>query len=126
MNNTINIKASIISGICEVILTHPIDYVKTIVQNKSKLQFKDLIKGSYKGLSSRLIGIVHMRILFWNSLEYFKAVLRRSLGVYMLLDNTSLNSSPSKSITFSPLDRRLSTSSFEMVVLPADESPVTQ
>lgn len=87
MNNTINIKASIISGISEVILTHPIDYVKTIVQNKSKLQFKDLIKGSYKGLSSRLIGIVPMRILFWNSLEYFKA---KGYGVYKTAILTSV------------------------------------
>ena len=70
MSNNVNIKASVISGISEVILTHPIDYTKTVVQNKSNPLFKELIKDSYKGLSSRLFGIVPMRMLFWNSLEY--------------------------------------------------------
>ena len=71
------INASIISGIIEVGATHPIDYMKTLFQkNESKIntsQIKNYMKTPYKGVGSRLIGVVPMRILFWNSLDYFKS-----------------------------------------------------
>ena len=76
MKDSIHLNASIVSAITEVIATHPIDYVKTVMQNNSKNlkydEIKSLLKTPYKGVSSRLIGIVPMRVLFWNSLEYFK------------------------------------------------------
>lgn len=76
MKDGIHIKASIISAFAEVAFTHPIDYIKTLIQNKSnnlsKSEFRNALKTPYKGVSSRLVGIVPMRVLFWNSLEYFK------------------------------------------------------
>lgn len=73
--NNINqqIKASIYSGIIEVVITHPLDYTKTIIQNKQQFNLKQYIKNPFVGLSSRIIGIVPMRILFWNSLSYFQS-----------------------------------------------------
>ena len=68
------IKASIISAGVELVATHPLDYIKTILQNRhksEKIDYKKLMKNPYKGASSRLVGIVPMRILFWNSLDYF-------------------------------------------------------
>ena len=70
---TEKIKASIISAVTEIIVTHPIDYVKTILQNNNNINYREALKTPYKGLTSRLIGIVPMRVLFWNSLEYFKS-----------------------------------------------------
>jgi len=64
------ILASIISGIVEVIFTHPIDNVKTQIQNNQKNKTK--IHITFNGFSTRLIGVVPMRFLFWNSLDYFK------------------------------------------------------
>lgn len=71
MASSLHIKASVISAVTEVITTHPIDYVKTILQNNKNINYFEVLKTPYKGLSSRLIGIVPMRILFWNSLDYF-------------------------------------------------------
>ncbi len=76
MNNSLHIKASITSALIEVTATHPIDYVKTVLQNnsdKNKINYKEILKTPYKGVTSRLIGIVPMRVLFWNSLEFFKS-----------------------------------------------------
>ena len=76
MQDNIHIKASAISAFTEVLTTHPIDYAKTIVQNNHKKmsgeEWKNALKTPYKGVASRLIGIVPMRVLFWNSLDYFK------------------------------------------------------
>jgi hypothetical protein len=76
MKDRIHLNASIVSAVAEVTLTHPLDYVKTIMQNNSKKlrynEIKSLLKTPYKGVSSRFIGIVPMRVLFWNSLDYFK------------------------------------------------------
>ena len=71
MASSLHIKASVISAVTEVIITHPIDYVKTVLQNNKNINYKEVLKTPYKGLSSRLIGIVPMRMLFWNSLDYF-------------------------------------------------------
>lgn len=67
------IKSSIVSGIIEVLATHPLDYAKTLVQNNNKsLTLDQFLKKPYKGMGSRLLGIVPMRVIFWNSLTYFK------------------------------------------------------
>lgn len=70
-----NVKASLMSGLIEVVATHPLDYTKTLLQNNNKLKSSDIIeylKTPYKGVSSRIFGVVPMRVIFWNSLEYFK------------------------------------------------------
>lgn len=74
MKSDITIYPSIISGLTEVILTHPIDYMKTISQkiNPKKMILSKHLRNSYQGLESRIIGIVPIRILFWNSIDYFK------------------------------------------------------
>ena len=53
---TEKIKASIISAVTEIIVTHPIDYVKTILQNNNNINYREALKTPYKGLTSRLIG----------------------------------------------------------------------
>jgi len=74
--NNIHVKASILAGCTEVIVTHPFDYIKTISQSNnisnSKINYYDALRTPYKGIISRLFGIVPMRFIFWNSLEYFK------------------------------------------------------
>jgi len=67
------IKSSLISSVIEVFATHPLDYAKTLLQNNTKnVTLQDYLKNPYKGLTSRLIGVAPMRILFWNSITYFK------------------------------------------------------
>lgn len=66
--DNINIKASIYSGLSEVILTHPIDYLKTIKQ--SRKSNKLFWKNPYCGVSSRFVGLIPTRIVFWNILGY--------------------------------------------------------
>jgi len=61
-------RASIISGIAEVYTTYPIDFIKTIRQsNKSMSLF---FNNPYRGVTARLVGVVPMRILFWNTIHY--------------------------------------------------------
>ena len=61
------IKASIISGIMEVGVTHPLDYIKTILQTrigkKNEDSFKTikLLKTPYKGITSKLIGTIQFQ-----------------------------------------------------------------
>ena len=91
------INASIISGIIEVGATHPIDYLKTLLQkNESKVNFsqvKEYMKTPYKGVGSRLVGVVPMRILFWNSLDYFKSknYTPTMAGLYTSIIQTSID-----------------------------------
>ena len=67
------IKSSIISSTIEVFATHPLDYAKTLLQNNTKnFTLQDYLKNPYKGVTSKLIGTVPMRILFWNSIIYCK------------------------------------------------------
>lgn len=69
------IKASVISASIELFATHPLDYMKTVLQSKEKINgnidYRKLLSTPYKGLSSRLVGIIPMRVLFWNSLDFF-------------------------------------------------------
>ena len=69
------VKSSAVSGVLEIIATHPLDYGKTLLQSNTKnITFKEFISNPYKGFGSRIIGIVPMRILFWNSINYFKEI----------------------------------------------------
>jgi hypothetical protein len=52
-----------LAGVTEVLLTHPIDVIKTHLQNKDKLYFN--FKTLTKGIGMRLVGIVPMRFTFW-------------------------------------------------------------
>ena len=61
-----------ISGIIEVCTTHPLDVLKTILQQNSvKKNYKNLfqINTLYQGLQPRLIGIVPMRCIYWGTLD---------------------------------------------------------
>lgn len=73
--------ASAFSGIAEVLVSHPLDRVKTELQvmalNNTKPKFisgiqniyeKNKIKGFYSGLLPRLIGIVPMRLMYWSTM----------------------------------------------------------
>lgn len=68
MNN--NIMAAGISSIIEVVTTHPLDYAKTLKQNNS-FSVKHFIRNPYEGIYSRIIGIIPLRIVYWNSINYF-------------------------------------------------------
>jgi hypothetical protein len=62
------IQASIISGMAEVFTTYPIDYLKTIRQSNKPM---DLFwTNPYRGSMVRLVGLVPMRMIFWNSIYY--------------------------------------------------------
>ena len=68
--------AGAISGVIEVGLTHPLDYVKTkrqeYIQNKLSLKnfYRNLYNGNmkilYTGVFSRLLGVIPMRLTFWG------------------------------------------------------------
>ena len=96
-NNYSRIKASVISGVIEVGATHPIDYIKTILQKNEKRfnikEFKSYLRTPYKGVGSRLIGVVPMRILFWNSLDHFKSIGYNPIlaGFYTSIIQTSID-----------------------------------
>lgn len=65
-----------LSGIVEVLITHPLDYIKIkkqeYIQNKIPINnfYKTIYNGNiwnfYTGIISRLIGIVPMRVVFWG------------------------------------------------------------
>lgn len=84
MSNSINnIVAASLSSIAEVITTHPLDYAKTLQQNNS-FNFSTLIKQPYTGLSSRIVGIIPLRIIYWNSIDYFSSLNYSSLNTGVL------------------------------------------
>ena len=87
MTNCIDNKKYIaggLSGIIEVIATHPLDYIKTKKQEYAQKNtvngnfYKNLIKESklnlYRGVIPRILGIIPMRFVFWgvqdNSYKY--------------------------------------------------------
>lgn len=77
-----------ISGIFEVIITHPIDYIKTKRQELSKQRLNTLqfykkiydnnILNFYTGVRSRLIGIMPMRFVFWGVQENTYLFLKKN------------------------------------------------
>jgi solute carrier family 25 2-oxodicarboxylate transporter 21 len=81
--------AGSLSGIMEVIITHPLDRIKTEMQimslnsgnsiipnnKKSSILFginniykKNNISGFYSGIFPRLLGIIPMRLIYWSSM----------------------------------------------------------
>ena len=74
-NDKNRIISSSISGVCEIISIHPIDYLKTIKQTNKQFNFKNI----YNGLSIRLLGVVPMRVIFWTSLDYFNSLKYSSI-----------------------------------------------
>ena len=78
-----NIVAASLSSIAEVITTHPLDYAKTLQQNNS-FNFNNLIKQPYTGISSRILGIIPLRIIYWNSIDYFSSLNYSSLNTGVL------------------------------------------
>jgi hypothetical protein len=99
--------ASGISGIFEVIISHPLDRVKTELQvmvlnntNKNLINsnpsiiygIKNIyknnkIKGFYSGILPRLAGIVPMRLMYWSTMTYSSDFVKNN---YIKI-NTSLN-----------------------------------
>ena len=82
-DNMNNIMAASLSSIAEVITTHPLDYAKTLQQNNS-FNFNTFIKRPYTGLSSRIVGIIPLRIIYWNSIDYFSSLNYSSLNTGIL------------------------------------------
>lgn len=68
--------AGAISGLIEVVLTHPLDFIKTkrqeYIQNNLSMKnfYRNISKGNilnlYSGINSRLLGIIPMRLSFWG------------------------------------------------------------
>lgn len=67
---TNNIVAASLSSLMEVVTTHPLDYAKTLKQNNS-FNIKNFMKNPYEGIYSRVVGIIPLRIVYWNSISYF-------------------------------------------------------
>lgn len=56
----------------EIIVTYPIDYAKTMIQNK---RFTiETMKTPYKGVITRFMGVLPMRTVYWSSMEYCKNI----------------------------------------------------
>ena len=122
MSSGLNIKASVISALTEVVTTHPIDYAKTIIQNNKNINYRNVLKTPYKGLSSRLVGIVPMRILFWNSLDYFhnKGFNPYSSAILTSIVQTSVDYPIEQAKTQKMLNNRSFTKSFNNIrIIPA-------
>lgn len=64
--------SSFISSIAEIIVTYPIDYTKTMIQNKSFTL--ENMKTPYKGVVTRFMGVLPMRLVYWSSIEYSKNI----------------------------------------------------
>ena len=81
MNNIYIISG--LSGIVEVCVSHPLDTMKTKLQDNELKNIKlsvfqtinniyktNGISGFYKGITSRLLGIIPMRTIYWTSMIY--------------------------------------------------------
>ena len=99
-----------LSGIIEVLCTHPIDYIKTqkqiYTQNNIKISFYNhVIKNNfYNGVLPRIMGVVPMRFIFWgvqdssytytdkilNYSPFYSGVIAGTLGgaAQTLIDNS--------------------------------------
>ena len=66
-----NILSGIISSFSEIIVTHPIDNIKTQYQYSKLKNIKfTLDKHIYRGLKPKIIGVVPMRTIYWLSYDY--------------------------------------------------------
>ena len=66
--NQIKVLNSIYASFIETIVTYPIDYIKTNNQVIKKIIFT--FNNSYNGIKYRFIGILPMRFIFWNTMDY--------------------------------------------------------
>lgn len=87
------IKASVVSGLMEVAVIHPIDYIKTLRQSNNNINLFNALKTPYVGVTSRLIGTLPMRSFFWISLDYFnnKKINPIYSGLYTSIIQTFLD-----------------------------------
>ena len=83
-----NIVAGSISGLCEVLLTHPLDLFKTQAQyhnirnpvfNTAYFAAYSRFNDLYVGIRPRILGVVPMRTVFWTTLETTKYILPQDL-----------------------------------------------
>ena len=61
-----------ISGMIEILVTHPLDYIKTKKQEyaqKHRPFTLTLSQNYYSGITPRLFGIIPMRMLYWSTLN---------------------------------------------------------
>ena len=60
-----------ISGICGVILSHPIDTIKTHIQTENKLSsFKPSFTNFYKGISAPILGVGLEKAIVFGTYNY--------------------------------------------------------
>ena len=68
-----------ISGIIEIMVTHPLDYIKTKKQQyvqKNNPFTLTLSRNYYSGITPRLFGIIPMRMLYWSTQNNVSNYLR--------------------------------------------------
>lgn len=86
-----NVIAGSVSGIIECISTHPLDLIKTKIQNSylnnsniqgnimsyicNDIYKKDNVFGFYRGITPRLIGIIPLRITYWSVINKTNHIL---------------------------------------------------
>ena len=81
INNLTFYAAGSVSGIMEVLTTHPIDVIKTKIQQMASqnktFNIKNItgVKYLYSGFQYRLIGIVPMRGIYWGTLDMSSRLL---------------------------------------------------
>jgi len=66
------IKNSFIAGFTELVVTHPIDYYKNLIQKNYSSPIKQILKNPLLGIKPKIIGIIPMRMSFWLGLDYCK------------------------------------------------------
>jgi hypothetical protein len=64
------IKNSLIAGVVELIVTHPLDYYKNLIQNNYSNPVKRIIINPLVGIKPKIIGLIPMRMSFWLGLDY--------------------------------------------------------
>lgn len=67
------LNSAFISGLIELIITHPIDYFKNLYQKKIPKPINVILKNPFLGITPKLIGVIPMRVIFWSSLDYCKS-----------------------------------------------------
>jgi len=82
------IKNSLIAGVTELIITHPIDYYKNLVQKNHSSPIKHIIKNPFVGVKPKLIGLVPMRMCFWLGLDYCNKKKYNLLKTSMFMGST--------------------------------------
>jgi hypothetical protein len=66
-------QSAFISGLIELVVTHPIDYYKNLYQKQIANPINIIIKNPFVGLSPKIIGVIPMRLTFWITLDYCKS-----------------------------------------------------